>query len=54
MKYQVQFKDYDVWEDFLDTEDNHDGLYNTEWEAEEAIDYALIRYPLTHFVFEAR
>jgi hypothetical protein len=48
-KYQLQFKDYVVYEDCTDTEDGQDGLYDTWDEAREAEDMAKERYPLTDF-----
>jgi hypothetical protein len=49
VSYQLQFKDYAVYEDFTDTDDGQDGMYD-EWdEAREAEDMAKELYPLTDF-----
>lgn len=52
--YQIQFKDYDVWIDFLDTQDGHDGLYQTEDAARDKISDLEERFPGTEFCYEER
>lgn len=45
--YQIQFKDYSVWQDFTATIDEKAGCYENEKEAENAIDAAKVCYPVT-------
>jgi hypothetical protein len=54
MGYQIQFRDYDAWEDYLDTGDDHDGYYGSEDDAVEKIDELIERWPGTEFSYEER
>jgi len=49
MKYQTQFKDYDVWIDWTPNGDDHDGIFSDYDKEEEAIYEARERYSLTKF-----
>jgi hypothetical protein len=54
MGYQIQFKDYDKWEDYLDTGDDRDGYYETEAEASAKIDELEEKWPTVKFCYEER